>query len=124
MFRVLIVEDDAVASELLELALLRLPGVSVRSLPSAEAARLVLATDEHFDALITDLHLPGEDGLALVESLRNMPGRSAVPVIMTTSSREPEVRRRAEQMGVRAFIEKPWSANRLRDTVHSIFNAM
>jgi two-component system chemotaxis response regulator CheY len=122
MPNVLIVEDDPVASDLLELVLLRLPGVSVRILPSVEAARVALASEEKFDAVITDVHLPGEDGLSLIAWLREMPRRQGTPVIVTTSSREPSIRSRAEAMGVRAFIQKPWSASSLRDTVHSLFN--
>lgn len=122
MPRLLIVEDDPVSLEILELALLRIPGVSVAAFSSVEDAQAALASDELFDAVITDVHLPGADGFSLVAMLRGMPGRSATPVVVATSSREPELRRRAEAMGVRAFLEKPWSANGLRDTVHSLFN--
>jgi CheY-like chemotaxis protein len=124
MANVIIVEDDPVSSDLLQLALLPLRDISVHAFSTAEAARVALASDEQFHAVITDVHLPGEDGLALVAAMRNMPGRSAMPVIIATSSREPEVRRRAEAMGVRAFFEKPWSASRLRDTVNSLVNGI
>ncbi len=119
---VLIVEDDPVVSESLELALLVVPGVEVRSVGSVEQARRALGSDDPIDAVITDVHLPGEDGLSLVNALRTMPGRSHLPVIVTTSSREPSIRQRATEMGVRAFLEKPWSASELRSTVHSLFN--
>lgn len=119
---VLIVEDDPVVCESLELALLILPGISVRSVGSVEQARAALSTDERFDAVITDVHLPGEDGLALVASLRRMPGRCNLPVVITTSSREPSIRQQATAMGVKAFLQKPWSAKELRNTVHSLFD--
>jgi len=117
----MVVEDDPVSSEMIEIALALMPGISIRACSSAEAARRAL-TEETVDAVITDVNLPGENGLALVELLRNTPKWSALPVIVTTSSREPEVRRRAEAMGVRAFLQKPWSPGSLRDTVHSLFN--
>lgn len=124
MPHVLIVEDDPVSSDLIELALLRCPGpgITFRSMRSVEEARIALASEEVFDAVITDVHLPGEDGLSLIACMRAMPARSGMPVIVTTSSREPEVRRRAESMGVRAFIQKPWSPTGLREAVHSLFN--
>jgi len=122
MPRLLLVEDDPITRDLMELALLRVPDVSFASAGSVEAARILLAGGETIDALITDLHLPGEDGLALVRSLRAMPARRHLPVIVTTSSRDPEDRLQAEAMGVRAFIEKPWSAATLREAVHSLFN--
>lgn len=117
---VLIVEDDPVVCESLELALLTLPGIEVRAVTSAEQARTALGSADPIHAVITDVHLPGEDGLSLVLALRTMPGRSATPVIVTTSSREPSIRQRAAAMGVNAFIEKPWSGAELRNTVQSL----
>lgn len=122
MPRVLIVEDDTVASDLLELTLAGLTDISVHVVGSVEEALVALASEECIDVVITDVHLPGKDGLSLVASLRMMPDRARLPVIVTTSSREPEIRRKAEDMDVLAFIEKPWSATRLRDTVHSLFH--
>jgi CheY-like chemotaxis protein len=117
---VLIVEDDPVVCESLELALLTLPGIEVRSVSSAEQARTALDSPEHIDAVITDVHLPGEDGLSLVHALRTMPRRAGLPVIVTTSSREPSLRQRAADIGVNAFIEKPWSGVELRNAVQSL----
>ncbi|MBC7928364.1 MAG: response regulator [Bryobacteraceae bacterium] len=122
MRTILVVEDDPNMAEMVELALLRVPGVEVRCFPNVEQARARLASAEQFDVLITDVHLPGEDGLALVASVRAMPARCGLPVIVTTSSREPALRQRAEAMGVLLFLEKPWSAGRLCDTIHSLFN--
>lgn len=124
MFNVLVVEDDAIAADLMELALIRIPGLLVQTVHTAADARQVLATDKHFSAMITDVHLPGEDGLSLAESVRHMRGRSNVPVIVVTSSKDPGLRERAEAAGVHTFLEKPWSAARLQDTVHSVLNGI
>src|SRR5437764_310934 len=122
MRRVLVVEDDAVVSEMLEIVLLGIPGSTVSCLRTAEDARRVFAAGDSCDVLITDIHLPGEDGLSLVENVRSMPGRRELPVIVTTSSREPELRRRAESLGIHAFLEKPWSPAGLRNAVNSVLN--
>ena len=78
MYNVLVVEDDAVAADLMELALLRIPGLLVQTVHNAADAREVLATDKHFSAVITDIHLPGEDGLSLAEGIAHMRSRSGV----------------------------------------------
>jgi two-component system chemotaxis response regulator CheY len=122
MHNVLVIEDDAVVSEMLEIALLSIPECSVVCLRSAEDARKRFASGDSVDVLITDVHLPGEDGLSLVEALRNTPERRGLPVIVTTSSREPALRQRAESLGVLAFLEKPWSLAGLRNAVHSVLN--
>ena len=119
---VLVVEDDAIAAELVELALLRIPGLLVHSVRSAAAAREALATGKRFSAVITDVHLPGEDGLSLAEAIRGMEQGGPIPVIVVTSSRDRTLQERARSAGVYAFLEKPWSAVQLQDTVNSILN--
>lgn len=122
MFTVLVVEDNPVTAELLEMVLIRIPGLLVETVRSAGEAREALASSRHFSAIITDVHLPGEDGISLAGSVRTMAGRTNVPVIVMTSSRESGLRERAEAAGAYAFIEKPWSAVQLRDTVNSLLN--
>ncbi|HYO82267.1 MAG TPA: response regulator [Bryobacteraceae bacterium] len=119
MRTVLVVEDDPNAAELMELALLQTPDVAVQLVNNAADARNALSCPwSHFDAVITDIHLPGEDGLSLTEGIRN------VPVIVVTSSPDPALRERAAAAGARAFLEKPWSASHLRDTVNSVLDAV
>ena len=122
MNNVLVVEDDAIAADLVELALLRIPGLLVHSVRSAAAAREVLATGKRFSAVITDVHLPGEDGLSLAEAIRRMDGTGRGPVIVVTSSKDATIKARAQAAGVHAFFEKPWSALQLQDTVNSLLN--
>jgi CheY-like chemotaxis protein len=124
MFHVLVVEDDPIAADLMQLVLLRMPGLLVDWVQNASKAREILASDKHFSAVITDVHLPGEDGLSLAASIPKIPGRAHVPVIVVTSSRDQTLRERASAAGVRAFLEKPWSAVALRNTVNSILNEM
>lgn len=123
MFNILVVEDDAVAADLVEVALLRIPGLHIHSVRSAADAREILATGPPFSAVITDVHLPGEDGISLAEAIRGMDGR-AVPVIVVTSSRDATLKTRAQAAGVHAFFVKPWSAVQLQDTVNSLLHEM
>jgi two-component system chemotaxis response regulator CheY len=123
MYHVLVVEDDAVAADMVEVALLRIPGLLVHCVRSAADARRVLATGKRFSAVITDVHLPGEDGLSLAEAIRRMDGFRCLPVIVVTSSKDAALKARAQAAGVHAFFEKPWSAVQLQDTVNSLLNA-
>lgn len=124
MYHVLVVEDDAVAADMVELALLRIPELLVHIVRSAADARRLLATGKRFSAVITDVHLPGEDGLSLAEAIRCMEGGAGpLPVIVVTSSKDAGLKARAHAAGVHAFFEKPWSAIQLQDTVNSLLNA-
>ena len=122
MYNVLVVEDDPISADLMTMVLTRMPGLLVDSVGTARHAREALATDKPYCMIITDVHLPGEDGLSLAQAIPAMPGRANVPVVVVTSEREDEVRHRARAAGVRALLRKPWSASQLRETVNSILN--
>jgi CheY-like chemotaxis protein len=123
MYNVLVVEDDPVSADLMTMVLMRMPGLLVDAVGTAGHAREALASDKHYSMIITDVHLPGEDGLSLAEAIPAMPGRSNVPVIVVTGEPADVVKPRASAAGVRAFLRKPWSASQLRETVNSILNA-
>jgi two-component system cell cycle response regulator CpdR len=63
MIRILLVEDDDVMREYLARALSR-SGYAVEAVPSGEPALELLAT-ERFDLLLTDVVMPGVDGIEL-----------------------------------------------------------
>ncbi len=67
---VLIVEDAEICSDTLEVALMKVPNLAVRSVGTAEEALQWLAAND-VSALVTDLHLPSMDGFALIEAVRS-----------------------------------------------------
>ncbi|WP_456419167.1 response regulator, partial [Thermovibrio sp.] len=79
--RVLLVEDDRTQRELLT-ELLEEEGFSVTSASSGERA-LDLFRKEHYDAVITDVRLPGMSGLELLQKLKEL--EPAVEIIVITA---------------------------------------
>ena len=124
MYNVLVVEDDPITADLMTMVLMRMPGLLVDAVGTAGHAREALASGKHYSMIITDVHLPGEDGLSLAKSIPEMPGRSNVPVIVVSSETEEHLRDRASAAGIRAYLRKPWSAAQLRETVNSELNAI
>jgi CheY-like chemotaxis protein len=118
----LVIEDDPTCSELIQMVLQRVPGLAVLAVTNAADARDSLAGSQAYALIVTDVNLPGEDGLSFVQALRELPDRSAVPVIVTTSSCDKEIRRRADSIGVQAFFEKPFSPSQFLKAVNSILN--
>jgi signal transduction histidine kinase len=103
--RVLAVDDDADARDLIALAL-RHAGAEVGLAASAAEARALLS-DGRYDVLISDLGMPGEDGFALLESVRAMPGRERMPAIALSAYARAEDRRRALVGGFQSHLAKP-----------------
>jgi two-component system, chemotaxis family, CheB/CheR fusion protein len=80
--RILLLEDDTDARESMTM-LLELAGAKVVSTPTAEDALAVLQRTE-FDAVVTDVAMPGRSGFWLVGQIRQLASRPTVPVLAVT----------------------------------------
>ena len=99
-----VVEDDGAMREALS-ELFEVFSLSYRAFDRAEAFLAALSS-ERFDCLVTDLHLPGISGLELQQRLKTL--GSSIPVIVITSSLEPQHHIRAMQEGAFAYLTKPF----------------
>ena len=111
-----IVDDDADVRGSVE-SLMRSAGIEACSFASAET---FLASPQcpQVDCVITDLHMPGIDGIGLQLELRRR--GLAVPVIMVTGFPEPTARQRAIETGALAFLAKPVDPDILLDLVEGV----
>jgi len=83
MARILLVEDDADVRESYA-SRLKEEGHAVVAVATAEAALEQLHADT-FDALVTDLLLPGMDGAELARTIRNEARQAAIPIVMVSA---------------------------------------
>ena len=102
--RVLAVEDDALLGDAVRLALDG-AGFAVDLVGSAEAARAALQA-EPFDLAIVDIGLPRENGLRLVQGLRNR--GKITPVLMLTARDSLSDRVTALNLGADDYMTKPF----------------
>lgn len=101
--KVLIVEDER-ALALAFAAAVRQSGAASELAPTAAQARKKLREAGPFDAIILDIGLPDENGLAFLESL---PATMRLPVIVVTAHGEIGNTIAARKLGVREFFTKP-----------------
>ncbi|WP_445621115.1 sigma-54-dependent transcriptional regulator [Kushneria sp. Sum13] len=111
--QILIVEDDAAILELLTEELEE-AGHIVTGVDSAEQA-MRLSETTRFDVIISDIRLPGMDGMALLASLAQQPDRPAVIIITAFGSIEQAVD--ALQRGADDFLTKPLDLDQVRASV-------
>ncbi|MCB9797048.1 MAG: response regulator [Alphaproteobacteria bacterium] len=110
---VLLVEDDPVMRELMEIHLQRL-GCQVRSFEAPQAALSCLES-QHFDVLLSDLHMPGMDGFGLLRRARRI--RPELPAFLMTADATPEAERLAHATGFQQVLLKPIPHERLREAL-------
>src|SRR5213082_1214594 len=103
--RVLIVDDDPALLQALPQALrLRMDGVTVDTADSAAAA-LEQIDARDYDAIVTDIKMPGMDGLELLAEIRTH--RPDTPILMITGYGELDLVVQALRAGAYDFIRKP-----------------
>ncbi|WP_434346238.1 sigma-54-dependent transcriptional regulator [Myxococcus virescens] len=101
--RVLVVEDEREMRAMLEKGLTR-RGFTPVALPSADEALVRLAAED-FDVVLTDLRMPGMDGLALCERIAL--NRPDIPVVVVTAFGSLETAVAAIRAGAYDFVTKP-----------------
>lgn len=110
---VAVVDDDLWVRESLEY-LLDSAAIKTRSFCSAEEALRPGGLDA-ICCLITDVSMPGMDGLELKR--HTAIAYPALPVIFVTAHHDEELRQRALNMGAFAFFYKPFDAEELLGAV-------
>ena len=111
----LIVDDEANTLASLARAF-RLAGHEATVCDNA-AKGLELAKSQHFDLILSDVVMPGKDGLSLLEDLKSQ-GVTA-PVVMMSGQAHIEMAVRATRLGALDFLEKPISTEKLLLTVEN-----
>ena len=115
MTRILIVDDEASTLASLSRAF-RLAGYEAVVCDSAARA-IALLRHEHFDLVLSDVVMPGKDGLAMLAELRDI--GVATPVVMISGQATIDMAVRATRLGAVDFLEKPVSTDKLLLTVEN-----
>lgn len=115
-YKVLLVDDDARLRELLSRYLME-QGFSIKSVGDGQAMDRALHR-EHFDLIVLDLMLPGEDGLAICRRLRA--SDNDVPIVMLTAKGDEVDRIIGLEMGADDYLPKPFNPRELVARIHAV----
>jgi two-component system chemotaxis sensor kinase CheA len=85
---------------------LKAAGYEVTAVASGHEALAILKTGERFDALVTDIDMPGMDGFALAEAVRGESQHGDLPIIALSSTATPELIERGRQVGFHDYVAK------------------
>jgi CheY-like chemotaxis protein len=116
-YNILVVDDEPNFSTILS-EILRSFGYIVQQANSVPDA-LELIEKESPDLILTDIMMPGVDGLTFVRILRGDPIWAAIPTIVVTAKSRPSEIETTMRSGADACLIKPFSATDLRLTVKS-----
>lgn len=112
-FVIMVVDDDPLFLRILTAMVSDVEETIVRSFASP-LDLLGAATASMPDLILTDMQMPGMDGVELVRALRATKDGALIPIIAVTGSSDVAVRREALEAGVTDFLTKPLDAQETR----------
>ena len=110
--RVLVVDDDPVVASSFD-RVLSGKGYAVITARDGPEALEKLAR-ENYDAVFTDIRMPGMDGLEVAARIKAT--RPWLPVVIVTGYGSPASEARAKEIGVAGFLNKPLSPEMIEDS--------
>ncbi|WP_353130200.1 hybrid sensor histidine kinase/response regulator transcription factor [Parapedobacter pyrenivorans] len=73
------------------------------------------------DLIISDVMMPGMDGLTLCEKIKNTPSTCHIPVVILSAKGSVEQRTEGYEVGADAYIAKPFHSNHLKVRIKNLF---
>jgi DNA-binding response OmpR family regulator len=119
---ILVVDDEPYIGRIIQLKLEETP-YAVDICQDGAAALDRLRTDEPVDLILLDIMMPHMNGFEVLARLREIPHRSATPVIMLTGKGQSTDREQAASLGANDFLTKPFSPKKLLARIDEIFSA-
>ena len=114
--KILIVDDDPRLRDLLRRYLTQQGFIALTAEDGREMSKIMQR--EHFDLLVLDLMLPGEDGLTICRRLRSL--HVTTPIIMLTAKTEEIDRIIGLEMGADDYLSKPFNPRELAARIKAI----
>jgi PAS domain S-box-containing protein len=117
MQTILVIDDERIFRDCVQRPLRSQGFVTLEAAESAEGIRL--ARERQPDLILSDVHIDGTDGYALLETLREDSRTATIPVVLMTGMADEVRSRRAMELGADDFLAKPFSPETLLATVQA-----
>ncbi|MEX0746984.1 MAG: response regulator [Rhodothermales bacterium] len=115
MSTILVIEDDHNLLEGLVL-FLQMRGYATLSTTNGRTG-LEIIRRQRPDVIVTNLQMPGADGLEVLHTVRSDAALSHTPVVFITADHKPSVRQQAIHAGAAAYLTKPFTPEDLAETI-------
>lgn len=119
--RIAVIDDEEMLTRLARRGLGRLGYEVVAFNDPVEALEIFRSSPSDWDAMVTDLTMPGLDGLSLAQAI--LDARPGMPVVLTTGYLDDDDETRARDVGIRSFLAKPAPIEELARALRAQFDA-
>ena len=118
--RILLCEDHPVEMKVIQVALAG-ENIVWTCVDDGRKALRLLEAGNTFDMIITDIHMPYNNGDDILNFVRKQQNKTT-PIIMVSSDDQEEVIKLALKLGVNEFLEKPLDPATVRKKVKKYLN--
>ena len=117
MSKTIFLVDDSATILLSVSSILKKGGYEVEKAGSGEEALKKFNDGVKVDLLITDLNMPGINGIELIQKVRTLPNYKFMPILFLTTESQQSKKVEAKAAGASGWIVKPATADELLNTI-------
>jgi len=121
MKRILIVEDSNMTRSMIKAVIDDLGNMETTEAATGFEALKALPSD-HFDMIITDINMPDINGLELVNFVKNDQKYKDTPLLIISTEKSEEDKRRGLDMGADGYLTKPFRPEELQQKLRDLLN--
>jgi two-component system chemotaxis response regulator CheY len=122
MAKTIFLVDDSATILLSVSSILKKAGYDVEKANCAEEALKKFAGGVKVDLLITDLNMPGMNGIDLIKEVRKLPTYKFMPILFLTTESQQSKKVEAKAAGASGWIVKPATADELINTIKLVLH--
>jgi two-component system chemotaxis response regulator CheY len=122
MSRTILAVDDSISIRQMVTMVLQGGGFTVVSATDGNDG-LARARTTRADMVITDLNMPGMNGIALIREIRKLPGYTGVPILFLSTESDAALKAEAKSAGATGWIVKPFQGEQLLAAVRRVLGA-
>lgn len=112
--------DDSATILLAISSILAKAGFGVEKASNAEEGLKKFMGGTKVDLLITDLNMPGMNGIEFIKEVRRLPAYKFMPILFLTTESEQSKRSEAKAAGASGWLVKPANAEQLVITIKQV----
>lgn len=122
MAKTIFLVDDSATILLSISSILMKAGYAIEKAGNAEDALKKFNAGVKVDLLITDLNMPGMNGIELIQKVRQLPNYKFLPILFLTTESQQSKKAEAKAAGASGWIVKPATADELVNTIKLVLH--
>ena len=116
--KILAVDDSQTIRDLVGQTLLETGYTNVEfAVDGVDALEKVNGAEDEFEFFIVDINMPRMDGFELIENLRNMFTYMSTPIMVLTTERSEDMKKKGKDAGATSWIVKPFEKKKFLDGI-------